>query len=803
MEPTSPPARRSEPSGRWIGDGDHVDLPERYEDRGALARGGWGEVRRVFDRVLDRVVAMKILAPEHVGAQTLLPRFLNEARVTASLEHPGIVPVHDRGTLPDGRPWFTMKEVRGRTLHEINHHDPGLRLPLRRLVEILMRVAETVGYAHERGVLHRDLKPSNVMVGEFGEVLVLDWGIARTVHDDDSVDVGTLVERDAELTGTGEILGTVGYMSPEQGRAIGEPLSPASDVFSLALVLYELLTGERARPPDRVQAWAMAAMGTPPTITPSRDIPEELATLVIRGTALAPEARPRHGMAFAEVLHAWLDGSLRRERAAALVAQARAGVVGLDELRASRDKRRAEARRIQGEIREHDSVERKRPLWTLEDEARSLDHQIDRIEAEYAESLRAALELDTDHDEALRGLAEVYRQQVLDAEVRGAPADVVRAERSLRRYDRGAHARFLRGLGRVVIESEPSGVLVRASGYVRRERRLVPSTARELGRTPLDLELEAGSWLLELVRADGGITRLPARVVRDETWTVASSPGVSFPVRCLGDLSEDEVHVPAGWALVGGDEQAIEPVPARTVWIDDFVMQRVQVTVAEYLVFLEALPLGEAAVCVPRSQHATGHDPTAPPLVEQVSGRWQIRGRGEGGQPIDPRWPVTSIDWNAATRYARWLAETSGLPWRLPDELEWEKAARGVDGRSFPWGDFGEPTWARVVGSTEGVPCRAPVGSYPIDESPYGVRDMAGNARTWCAGTWALAGPSVERGQLAAMPALVGDPALRVIRGSSWSSVGALTRCASRFAGKPEESFSAVGIRVVRSLTGG
>jgi serine/threonine-protein kinase len=772
-----------------------VDLPERYEDRGALARGGWGEVRRAFDRVLDRVVAMKILAREHVGAQTLLPRFLNEARVTASLEHPGIVPVHDRGTLPDGRPWFTMKEVRGRTLHDITHHDPGARLPLRRLVEILVRVAETVGYAHERGVLHRDLKPSNVMVGEFGEVLVLDWGIARTVHENEPVDVRSLSARDAELTGTGEILGTVGYMSPEQGRGIGEPLSPASDVFSLALVLYELLTGERARPHDRVQAWAMAAMGTPPKITPSRDIPEELATLVVRGTALAPEGRPRNGMAFAELLHAWLDGSMRRERAAALVAQARAGVVGLEELRASRDKRRAEARRIQSEIREHDPVERKRPLWTLEDEARSLDQQIDRIEAEYAESLRAALELDAEHEEALSALAEVYRRQVLDAEARGAPADVMRAERSLRRYDRGRHERFLRGLGRVVIDSVPSGVLVRASRYVPRERRMVPTTARELGRTPLDLELEAGSWLFELVRPTG-ITRLPARVVRDERWTVA--PDGDRPVRCV-DASEDEVHVPAGWAMVGGDEQAIEPVPARSVWIDDFVMQRVQVTVAEYLRFLESLSPDEAGRCVPRSQHPTGHDPTAPPLVEHVGGRWQIRGRGEGGQPIDPRWPVTSIDWNAASRYAAWMAETTGLPWRLPDELEWEKAARGVDGRSFPWGDFGEPTWSRVVGSTEDVPCRAPVGSYPIDESPYGVRDMAGNARTWCAGAWALEGPAVE-GKLVAVPAALDDRSLRVIRGSSWSSVGALTRCASRFAGKPSESFSAVGIRLVRSL---
>ncbi|MFN7702005.1 MAG: protein kinase domain-containing protein, partial [Deltaproteobacteria bacterium] len=131
-----------------------LGMPERYEDLGAIARGGWGEVRRARDRVLERVVAVKILAREHVAADRIRARFLNEARVTASLEHPGIVPIHDRGVLEDGRPWFTMKEVRGRTLLEVMHEPrEDEASATRRLVEILVRVAETVGYAHGRGVL--------------------------------------------------------------------------------------------------------------------------------------------------------------------------------------------------------------------------------------------------------------------------------------------------------------------------------------------------------------------------------------------------------------------------------------------------------------------------------------------------------------------------------------------------------------------------------------------------------------------------------------------------------------------------
>ena len=781
-------------------------LPERYEDLGGIARGGWGEVRRVRDRVLDRVVAMKILATEHLEADVLLARFMNEAQVTAALEHPGIVPVHDRGILPDRRPWFTMKEVRGRTLHDILHEtesegDAARRL--RRLVEILHRVAETVGYAHQRGVIHRDLKPGNVMVGEFGEVLVLDWGIARSPHDIETSGARDLLMADAALTGTGEILGTVAYMPPEQGRGIGEPLTPAADVFALGLILYEILVGERARPFDRVQAWAMAAMGSVPPIVPSRAIPEELTQVVLRATAPLPEKRPAHGMALGELIQAWLDGSLRRERAAALVAQAGRTIAGLDVLRAARDAKRAQARRILETVRDHDPVERKLPAWNLEDQAEALHQEIDLIEAAHVETLRAALELDPEHEAAHRDLAALYRAQILDAEARRAPAEVARAELRLRHHARGEHDRFLKGLGRVVLATDPPGLTVRASRYVLEGRRLVPSAPKVIGESPIDVELEAGSWRLEIARPDGGLTCVPAQVVRDGTFQPKRPDPRRRPeedvVRCIA-VGADEAHVPAGWAVVGGDSHAVEPVPGRSVWIDDFVIQRTSVTFADYLAFLDDLDPEEALVHAPRFQQGTAHDPSSVPLVERVEGRFVITRPGEGGHTIDLRWPVTSIDWYGARAYAAWMARRTGLPWRLPDELEWEKAARGVDGRTHPWGDFGEPTWARIVGSTAEVPCRAPVGAHPIDQSPYGVLDVVGNARNWCAGPWTPDGPSVVDGLLHRVECSAEDPALRAVRGGSWSSVASLARCASRFAGRADERFTAVGLRLVRSL---
>ncbi|MFT3765091.1 MAG: serine/threonine-protein kinase [Minicystis sp.] len=172
-------------------------LPGRYEDLGPIAGGSFGEVRRVRDTLLDRVVAMKLLHAEHAARSHVRRRFLVEAQITAQLQHPGIVAVYDRGELPDGRIWYTMKEVRGRTLgaviddlHAAGTAEAFVTTPsgwtFRRVVDAFARIAQAIAYAHSRGLVHRDLKPENLMVGEFGEVLVMDWGLARRIGEAES-----------------------------------------------------------------------------------------------------------------------------------------------------------------------------------------------------------------------------------------------------------------------------------------------------------------------------------------------------------------------------------------------------------------------------------------------------------------------------------------------------------------------------------------------------------------------------------------------------------------------------------------
>src|SRR5271169_7076377 len=227
--------------------------PYRYA--GALGRGGMGAVFLVEDSRLARRVAMKVLdLPDRSG--DLEARLLREARVLAQIEHPGIVPVHDVGSLADGRVFYTMKYVEGQRLDTFIEGVESVQDRLR----LFLRICEAVAFAHARGVLHRDLKPANIMVGPFGEVLVMDWGLAKILRGeassaDTSVDPdATILEKSKQpgsandstkgsvITGHGTVMGTPGYMSPEQARGEVEVLDARSDIFSLGALLRFMLT---------------------------------------------------------------------------------------------------------------------------------------------------------------------------------------------------------------------------------------------------------------------------------------------------------------------------------------------------------------------------------------------------------------------------------------------------------------------------------------------------------------------------------------------------------------------------------
>jgi eukaryotic-like serine/threonine-protein kinase len=793
---------------------------ERYEDLGLIGRGGMGEVRRVRDRVMGRILAMKLLPAEQVGDAVTQARFLAEARLTACLQHPGIVPVHECGALPDGRLWFAMKEVRGRTLEALIHPpghagarpEPTVPSPeaLRRLLDVYLRVCEAVAYAHGRGVLHRDLKPENVMVGEFGEVLVMDWGIAR-VATEGELAIGTLDGarlREGAPTEAGIILGTLRYMPPEQARGQMAGLQPSADVYALGAILYEMLCGSPPYEGPTSVVWALVTSVAPAPLAKRCGGQAPLDLIAICERAMARKADERHADAgvLAGEIRSFLDGARRRDRARALVAEALALAPAFAELQARARALRREAQAVLKRAQSFDPVEKKARGWALEDEAGALDREAAVQETVWHQRMRAALDEAPDLEEAHAVLAERYRDDLLAAEEARDVAAAARAETLLRQHDRGQHAALLSGHGALTLVTEPEGAEVWCSRFVEQQRRLHLEPERLLGRTPLRaLTLPRGSYLLRLRAPGFREVRYPVSLGRGEHWD-GVRPGrkspFAVPLLPDGALGDDDVYVPAGWFLVGGDPLASESLPGRRVWVDGFVLQRHPVTQAEFLAFLNALIDDDqealALAACPRAAQPAAGATDVPLLKRDRQGRFRFGPR----TPADHgRHPIVSIDWHAARAYAAWWAARTGRPWRLPGEVEREKAARGVDGRFFPWGNQPEHTWACMVGSRPGAPHPEPVDTYPIDESPYGTRGNAGNVRDWCAEVWTPEGPEAPGGILRAPEAIAAAAGQRSIRGGAWGAAPpALCRVAGRFAAFPEERHAGVGLRLAWSI---
>jgi hypothetical protein len=344
--PSSPTAEQPEASASGSVPG--YDLGER------LGEGGMGEVRLGFDREIGREIALKRIRSGVSSAQTI-SRFLREARIQARLEHPAIVPVYTLGHDSDGNPYFTMKRLDGMTLADLLHTPPALHELLRTLID----VCRAVQFAHAHGVVHRDLKPANVMVGKFGEVYVLDWGIARIVSEADSVaKPGGITTLDGK-TVAGALIGTPGYMAPEQIERAGQ-VTLAADVYAVGAMLFEVLAGEALHPigiPAIAQTLS-GVEGSPRKRAPGRVIPPELDELCVAALATDPLARPPIET-IANGIQRYLDGDRdherRRELAAIELQAARVALSVGDEAHRS-DAMRAAGRALALDPKSHDAA---------------------------------------------------------------------------------------------------------------------------------------------------------------------------------------------------------------------------------------------------------------------------------------------------------------------------------------------------------------------------------------------------------------------------------------------------------------
>ena len=786
------------PEGADDGSSVELELPEaggRYALGAELGRGGMGQVLEAQDLSLHRSVALKLLFDQDDASMRL--RFVDEARYTGQLQHPGVPPVYELGRLNDGRMFFAMKRLEGRTLRDVlealRDGDPEVTRQHGRvrLLTLFGQVCRTIAFAHSRGLMHRDLKPDNIMLGEFGEVTVLDWGLAKPFDAPAHGEVSQVFSMTSPAravegrfsTQAGEVTGTPQYMPPEQAAGRIDELGPHSDVYSLGAVLYELLTleppydGPSAR---RIREAVVAGQLIPPSErAPTRAVPPLMEQLCVHCLAAQPEARPRSATWVADQIDDYLAGEQDRARKAAerdaLLAK---GHEAAKAFSTCSDAHRQHQNRValgMQRLEPWAPLEARRKLWAEEDRERTARTDAARALSAALAAYHAALAVDGAHGPTREALTALYYAAFESAERDGDRVQMAQYEPLVRAFDDGAFAERLEGHGQLEVTGSPRGLEASLHPWTLVDRVLTRGEGRALGRTPLRLDpLPMGSYVLAL-RGPGMSERaVPVRIGRQESVRVRLR---LFPDAVVG---EGLVHVAGGACRLGGDPLAQLAAPSATVEVGDFFISRRPVSCEAWFDFLLDVARTEGASVaqgrVPRS------GPNGPPLWPLASdgAPETIPDRDPEGRPWHAEWPVVCVSCQDAEAYCAWLTRETGMLHRLPTEAEWEKAARGVDGRLFPWGDAWAATFCHMGISRDGPPGPGPVGAFEADVSPYGVLDMAGGVSEWT-GSW------LDQGQRQ-----------RVVKGGHWASGPTECRSASRFTQPAHRVSPTLGFRVVR-----
>jgi len=797
---------------------------ERYHLGELLGRGGMGEVRSVTDRVLGRELAMKVIRPVEPGRRArLLLRFLEEAEVIGRLEHPGIVPIHELGLDAEGQVYFTMPLVRGHTLAE------GLAAAragregwsVARVLEVLLRVAEALAYAHSRGVLHRDLKPANVMVGRFGEVYVMDWGLARSL--------GSMPERggvaeelgDGPLTLAGEVLGTPAYMAPEQARGSSAELDERCDVYALGAILYEVVAG--ARPyGERSSAEALALLEREPppelaTLAPG--VNEELASIVRRAMAREREARYPSVAELAADLRAHLEGRVVRAHRTGPWVEARkwlarnrrlAAALGLAVL-ALVGGLAASLFLMERAERERANVLRLSHGRTLAD----LTERAERLWPAHPALVPALLAWRTDAETLVRALEPDAATG--EPGLRAPLAELAAREARWSNEDRWWHGELAKLVAGIEALTDPEhGLLgdgLAPEGFgIGRRLELARRVERECQAPAAQARWEQARAALAADPRFAGVELAP------QTGLVPLGADPRSGLQEFAHVLSGEVPArdDAG-ELVLGPESALVLVllPPGEFWMGSQSDDPADPNFAGYVLDVE-MPVHRRTVT---SFFLGKH--------ELTEGQW-LRCTGTNpsffaGYPLAASLPVESLSW----LHARAGIVRAGL--RLPAEAEWEYACRaGTTGEHF-WGDDpmayvrfanikdqsalqNRPGLPKLIVSQQESPTEqfavrttirdhvpgmdgfleiAPVGS--LQPNTWGLHDVIGNVYEWCEDVYA---PYAAAGTARTEPPS-GDE-LRVFRGGAFNRT--YVRSAERGSERSDFLYQNIGVRPARSL---
>ncbi|WP_168210407.1 bifunctional serine/threonine-protein kinase/formylglycine-generating enzyme family protein [Persicimonas caeni] len=754
-----------------------LEREQRYEFLDELGRGGMGQVVLAHDRILKRDIALKTLLPDTAEQGNPRDRLLQEAQVTGILEHPSIIPIYDLGALSNEEPYYTMRVVRERSLEQIIQEmavGQEHAYSLTQLVSILRQVCLAVHYAHDRGVIHRDLKPENILIGAYGEVFVIDWGVAKVVNPD----LGAVSQLGGDELGA--LVGTPQYMAPEQAQGENDAIDQRTDVYALGAILYEVLTLQPVFTAEHVLSLLFKAVqeepAPPSARAPERSIPRELEDICLKALDKAPSNRYASAEAMADDLELFLEGVKERERRRQM---AREAIERADEARAAYGRTHQKHAELMNEL-SHEKLNmtswaphhEKERVWALEQRVEDLQVEIERHFSEATRLYGQALGHLPEMSEARKALADLYWERFQEAEAAGERARATYFEGLVRQYNDGWYDQLLEGTARLTVLTHPEPAQAVLYEFVEVNRRLVERRMAELGETPVrNLELQHGSYVIELQRPGYVALQVPVRLDRMEERTL------EIQLQRVDQVPDNFVVI-AGGKFLSGELQA-QNLEDHEQYLPDFGIMEAPVTCAEYLDFLNAVAtddLERAKKHAPRLEDGESYFPVS------EDGQFSLPTEDAEGDRWDMNWPICMISYNDAVAYAAWRSKRDGFAYRLPSADEWEKAARGVDGRLYPWGNHFDPSFCRMRDSERGRPMPVSVHKYKMDRSPYGVRDMAGNVIEW---TTTRAPSSDDR---------------RIVQGASFGSIELMCRLDWHMDAQDDSRHAYLGFRLAMSL---